>query len=114
MKITRYLVKDETVQRIPCYATYVGSVVLGDDVYYQEQVAVLAVLRADTQEEANERLLWGEEPEVLMPFARNPLSRWALKGQKPIQMQVFEDHKDIIPLEDIEKMQFLEGSLEII
>lgn len=114
MKITRYLEKDDSIKRIPCYATYIGSIVLGDELFYQEQVAVLAVMRADTLEDAKERLLWGEEPEALMPFARSPLSRWALKGQKPIQMQVFEDNKEDIPLQDVGKMSFLEGSLEII
>ena len=115
MKIERIFSKREGVYSIPCMANFLGNIeIAGDYISYIEQMAVLATVRGESRDEATERFLFGEEPEMLTVFARNPLNRRAIEGQNPLKIDIFETNKEDIPLQDENKMTFLEGSLEVI
>lgn len=115
MDVERIFTKREGFYDIPCMASYLGSFeIAGEYISYVEQMAVLATVRGETRDEAVERFLFGEEPEMLTVFARNPLNRRAIEGQNPLKMDIFETNREVIPLQDENKMTFLEGSLEVI
>ena len=96
-------------------ATYVGSIeIAGEYITYTEQMAVLATVRGETRDEAMEKFLFGEEPEMLTVFARNPLNRVAIRDQNPLKMDIFNANREDIPLQNVTQMAFLENSLEVI
>ena len=115
MSIERIFTKREGVYSIPCMANFLGSIeIAGDYISYVEQMAVLVTMRAETKDKAIQMLVFGEEPEMISVFARNPLNRLAIEGQNPLKMDIFNTNREVIPLQDENQMSFLEGSLEVI
>lgn len=115
MDVERIFSKRDGIYDIPCMANYLGSFeIAGDFISYVEQIAVLASIRAETKDDALQKLAFGEEPRMLTVFARSPVNRLAIEGQNRLKADIFNSNREDIPLQDIQEMVFLDGSLEII
>lgn len=101
--------------RVPCYVTYVGSVMFGmTEVFYAEKVFCEAVMKDDSFDDAVEHLLFGEEPSYYSPVTRLQSCRWALGGQDPLMEEAFDTNREDIPLQNIQDMMLVENSFELV